>query len=124
MMDTLGCLIDVERDAMTSFFWTFAILTLAGGAIGFVQAHSMPSLIMGGVFSGLLAVATQAIQNQHRWGLLMMIGVSATLDAFFSYRLATTGKLMPALPMIVLSLVAIGLSVKALSASTPKPGDA
>lgn len=73
----------------------YALLILAGGAIGHVQAKSLTSLIMGIVFGALLLGSAFTLFRKKeigRWSSLILV---VLLDAFFTYRFTLTHKFMP-----------------------------
>lgn len=76
---------------------------VGGGVMGYVKAGSMPSLIMGAIFgSSLIASGLAMSRGVSGWPLTLAVLTASFLTLFFGYRLFSTGKLMPALPMIVL----------------------
>jgi uncharacterized membrane protein (UPF0136 family) len=87
--------------------FTYGILAIIGGIIGYVQARSQVSLISGSV-SGLLLILAAYFQLQGQsWGLILAAVVTAVLVVVFAGRLAKTRKLMPAGLMTGLGVLAL-----------------
>ncbi|MBD2445971.1 hypothetical protein H6G76_02135 [Nostoc sp. FACHB-152] len=87
--------------------FTYGILAIVGGIIGYVQARSQVSLISGSV-SGLLLILAAYFQLQGQsWGLILAAVVTAVLVVVFAGRLAKTRKLMPAGLMTGLGVLAL-----------------
>ena len=100
--------------AVTSFL--YGALVLAGGWMGFKKAGSRPSLVSGATSGALLFVAAALSLSGNRAGLELGMAVAFVLLAFFGYRLARSGKFMPAGLMVAASLAALALFY--LSSST------
>ena len=113
-----------QMNAIKVFYFVFGALTLVGGIMGFVKAHSLASLIAGGV-SGLLLIVAGVIfsGNQQTAGILAIV-VSIALVGFFGKSLladksdktpeqikASRGR---AIPMLVLSSISVVLSAVVL----------
>ncbi|MEI6714122.1 MAG: TMEM14 family protein [Verrucomicrobiota bacterium] len=93
------------------YFYLFAALTAAGGLMGYLKAHSMASLIAG-VSSGLLlAVAGYLMPVKTTPGIIVGLVTSLLLLGRFLPAYLKKGAVMPAVPMIILSSIAILLSV-------------
>ena len=84
------------------FNFVFGLLVVAGGVIGYVKAHSLPSLAAGLFFGNLLMVSIWL-----KWGNYLADIVSISLLIFFIMRLINTGKFMPAVLIIVLASMCI-----------------
>lgn len=92
----------------------YGVLTVIGGIIGYLQAHSQVSLLSG-IISGLLLFAAAYLQLQgNAWGLFLAIGVTAALVIFFALRLARTRKFMPAGLMTILGMLSLAVLVNQL----------
>ncbi|WGV23680.1 TMEM14 family protein [Halotia branconii] len=92
----------------------YGILALIGGIIGYIQAHSQVSLLSGTI-SGLLLIFAAYFQFQgQNWALILAVGVTVVLVAFFAFRLAKTRKFMPAGLMIILGTLALAVMVNQL----------
>ena len=85
----------------------YAALVILGGAIGFVKAKSLPSLVMGEISGLALVAAAYALGNGLPWGLPLAIVLSAFLLTFFSLRFLRTRAFMPGGLMAILSLLAL-----------------
>jgi len=84
----------------------FAFLVLAGGTIGYLKRGSLPSLIAGVVFSGIIAFgATQTSVNpKNIWVVLV---ASVALASVMGSKFFKGGKFMPAGLVFVLSVMNI-----------------
>ena len=87
----------------------YGLLVLGGGIIGYTASGSMASVIAGGVFGlGLLASGVGVLRSKDM-GFLMAPILTVLLTAFFGYRFAQSGELMPSGLMAALGLVALTL---------------
>lgn len=93
------------------FFFVFAALTALGGVMGFVKANSKASLIAGVVSGLLLAVSGWLMPTRTTVGCVMGIVVSLLLIGRFLPAYIKKGVAMPALPMVILSVIGIGLAI-------------
>jgi uncharacterized membrane protein (UPF0136 family) len=85
----------------------YALIILIGGIIGHVKAESMASLIMGVAFGiTLLAMSIATFKNKD-WGYYIALILVFILDAFFTYRLAHTGRFMPSGMLCLISLAVL-----------------
>lgn len=85
--------------------WTYVVLLVVGGLIGFFKAKSKVSLIMSVVFAAALSLcAAGVIVQPYAIDVLL-----AVLLVVFGMRLAKTKKFMPAGLMLVVTLVALAL---------------
>ena len=89
----------------------YGVLVCAGGIIGYLTAHSIASLAMGGLFGAALLICAAAMLKSKLVAYYASMGLSATLSAFFIYRFLQTWKIMPAGFMAVVSLVVLGALV-------------
>ncbi|EEQ98148.1 transmembrane protein 14, putative [Perkinsus marinus ATCC 50983] len=82
----------------------YALLLIVGGAIGFVQAKSKPSLIAG-TLSGVLVFAAAELGSSYDnlTGLFCLAAIALILTVFFYSRYVKTRKFMPAGLMCVIS---------------------
>lgn len=85
------------------FVSLYAFLVAAGGCIGCFIAGSIPSLVAGLLFGLLILINALRMFKGSIRGQQIAIIQAITLGSFFVYRYQSTGKLMPALPMITLS---------------------
>lgn len=97
------------------YFFVFAALTAAGGLMGFLKAGSKPSLIAGVVSGILLALAGNWLSSKTTLGAVMGVVVSVLLLGRFLPAYLKKGVVMPAVPMILLSVVGLVLGVLVLS---------
>ncbi len=87
--------------------WTYIVLLVVGGLIGYLKAGSKPSLIASVSFAAVLslcALRVRAIFLPHVADLLL-----AALLVIFALRLSKTKKFMPSGLMLVLTLVTLVL---------------
>jgi uncharacterized membrane protein (UPF0136 family) len=101
-------------NAARLYFYIFGALTAAGGLMGFLKAQSKASLIAGAVSGLLLAVSGYLIPVKTTPGLVMGMVVSLLLLGRFLPAYLKKGVAMPAVPMIVLSVVGIVFAIVAL----------
>lgn len=93
----------------------YALLILLGGMIGFAKAHSLPSLIMGSLFAGILIVCSFLMFKGVHWAYPVSATMTLFLLAFFSYRFYMSLKWMPAGIMVIASLLTLLLLYKPFS---------
>lgn len=84
------------------YLLAFGLVTVLGGAMGYVKANSLASLIAGGVSGGLLLVAGWLVSRHLAAGALLALAVSLALLGRFTPALAR-GKRLPAIYMVPLS---------------------
>lgn len=84
----------------------YSALMLVGGVMGYTQAKSVWSLIVGIASSIILDVAFVLTKQSGRNGYLLGSVTAFALAAFFVYRIVDTGKFMPAGGLCALSVVA------------------
>jgi uncharacterized membrane protein (UPF0136 family) len=98
---------------MTAYYYIlFGILCIIGGALGYARARSKASIITGGISGALLILA--GILGKGVASYTIAIVVSILLLAHFGRSYLAGRKPMPAIPMILLSLLCIGLTVRHL----------
>lgn len=99
---------------MSSTPWVvivYGCLLLVGGMMGFVKAHSWPSLVMGSLSALLMIIAGAAMFKKSVLAYFVACTVSFCLALFFGYRFYNTYKIfhtfkfMPAGMMGVISLI-------------------
>ncbi len=84
----------------------YALLLMAGGAIGFLKAGSRPSLIAG-VSSGLMALACLGLTfSRPVAGFWAGVVLASLMAVVFAIRLRKTGKFMPSGMLLGMSAVA------------------
>ena len=85
--------------------WTYVVLLVVGGLIGFLKAKSKVSLIMSVVFAAALSLcAAGVIVQPYAIDVLL-----AVLLVVFGIRLAKTKKFMPAGLMLIVTLATLAL---------------
>ena len=102
-------------DLVRIYYFIFGALTIAGGVMGFVKAHSKASLIAGGVSGVLLLLAGWLVREKIYVGLGLGLVVSLALAGRFVPAFLETKKVMPAGMMSVLSVIGIVLTAVALA---------
>ncbi len=81
----------------------YGILMLGGGIMGYVKAHSKPSLIMG-ILSGILVfIGVYLLGCNVKTGITLVTALSAVLTVVFLLRLLKTQAFMPAGMLLLLS---------------------
>lgn len=100
--------------AAAIYLIVFGVLTFAGGVMGFVKAKSRASLIAGGIAGAFLVGSGWLARGGDVNGLRVGLALSVALAVRFGRAYAQSRKTMPAVPMIVLSIVGIALTAAAL----------
>lgn len=85
----------------------YAFMLLAGGIMGYTQAHSLPSLTAGIVSSFLLIICALGINKRSTLAYTMAMLITLGLTLFFGYRFAVTSKFMPAGMMVITSALVL-----------------
>lgn len=101
-------------DVTKIYYFVFGILTIAGGAMGYVKAQSMASLVAGGVSGLLLIAAGVLIATKTQAGLILGLLISIALAGRFIPAFLKTSAFMPAGLMSVLSVIGIALTILSL----------
>jgi uncharacterized membrane protein (UPF0136 family) len=96
-----------KMEAAKIYFIIFGLLTIAGGVVGYVKAGSVASIIAGSITGVLLLVAAFVMPEHRVAGLATALIVSLLLAAYFVRKYLSTGVLMPAGMMSVLSIIGI-----------------
>jgi uncharacterized membrane protein (UPF0136 family) len=89
------------------YFILFGVLTIAGGIFAYVKVGSMASIIAGSIAGILLLVAGFLLSAQPTWGLGTALIVSLLLFGYFIPKYLSTGRVMPAGMMSVLSVIGV-----------------
>jgi uncharacterized membrane protein (UPF0136 family) len=100
-------------DVTQIYFFVFGALTIIGGVIGYVKAHSVPSIVAGAITGILLLVAGYLLPQNRTAGLVTALIVSLLLAAQFVPKFIRTGKVMPAGLMSILSVIGIVVAIVA-----------
>jgi uncharacterized membrane protein (UPF0136 family) len=87
-----------------SFYLFFGIIAILGGALGYARAKSRASLIAGAI-AGALLIISGLLPAPVAFFLALI--VSVLLLAHFGRSYLAKRKPMPALPMIILSILCI-----------------
>ena len=90
-------------------FWTYIILLLAGGLMGFFKAGSKVSLVTSAVAAALLVLTRLHGIFQPAFGRNLATVIMALLLVVFAVRLAKTKKFIPSGLMLVLTAVVLAL---------------
>ncbi|MER3412993.1 MAG: hypothetical protein C4341_01910 [Armatimonadota bacterium] len=90
---------------LTIAVFVYSTLVIIGGVFGYVKAGSVPSLVASILAGGLLDVAAIISIRNETAGFSIAAVVTLALAAFFGYRLAQTGNLMPSVPALILSVL-------------------
>jgi uncharacterized membrane protein (UPF0136 family) len=102
-------------DLTKIYLFIFGVLTIGGGVMGFVKAHSNASLIAGGVSGALLLVAGYLIgSGKVQPGLILGLVLSLALAGQFVPKFLSTHKFMPAGMMAILGVIGLVLTVLSL----------
>jgi len=100
-------------EAAKIYFIIFGLLTIAGGVVGYVKAGSVASIIAGSITGILLLVAAFVMPEHRVAGLATALIVSLLLAAYFTRKYLSTGAVMPAGIMSVLSIIGIIVAIVA-----------
>jgi uncharacterized membrane protein (UPF0136 family) len=90
-------------------FWSYILLLLAGGLIGFFKAGSKVSLITSAVAAALLILTRLSGVFQASFARNLSLVIMALLLVVFAVRLAKTKKFVPSGLMLVLTVVVLAL---------------
>ena len=95
------------------YFLIFGLLTIAGGVVGYVKVGSFISIIAGAISGALLLIAAFLLPEHRAAALIIGLAVSLLLAIQFLPKFASTGKIMPAGAMTLLSVIGIFLALAA-----------
>jgi uncharacterized membrane protein (UPF0136 family) len=90
---------------LQALYFLFAAITIVGGALGYARAGSKVSALAGGISGFLLIMAGLLVPGPIAYTIALL--VSAALLTHFGRSYLAKKKPMPALPIIVLSLICI-----------------
>ncbi|HTV41096.1 MAG TPA: TMEM14 family protein [Candidatus Sulfotelmatobacter sp.] len=90
-------------------FWSYDILLLIGGLIGFFKSGSKASLITSAVAAALLILTRLPGVFQPSFGRGLANVIMAALIVIFAWRLTKTKKFMPNGLMMILTVVVLFL---------------
>ena len=94
-------------EAAKIYFIVFGVLTIAGGIVGYIKAGSAASIIAGAITGILLLIAAFVMPEHRVAGLVTALIVSLLLAAYFIRKYLSTGAVMPAGMMSILSVIGI-----------------
>jgi uncharacterized membrane protein (UPF0136 family) len=94
-------------EAAKIYFVVFGLLTIAGGIVGYAKAGSMASIIAGAITGVLLLVAAFLLPEHRVAGLATALIISILLAAQFVPKFLSTGRVMPAGIMSLLSVIGV-----------------
>ena len=95
------------------YFIIFGLLTIVGGVIGYVKAGSTASIVAGGISGIALIIAAWLMPGNVVLGLAIAGVVSILLAGRFIPAFMSTGKIMPAGMMAILSLIGVVMAIVA-----------
>ncbi len=101
-------------EATKIYFFLFAVLTIAGGIVGYVKAGSVASVIAGSITGVLLLVAVFLLPQHRGVGLATALVISLVLAGQFVPKFLHTGRAMPAGMMSILSVIGVITAIVAL----------
>ena len=90
----------------------YGVLMFGGGFMGYVKAGSKMSLIMGTVSAIVIIVGLYLSKANTQMGYGLISAMSALLVVTFIIRLVKTGSFMPSGMLVILSIIAVVVSVK------------
>lgn len=105
-------------ETMALLLLIYGIVIAAGGVMGYVSAKSAASLVSGGIAGVIVVSGALLAARGNQLGYVVDLAAAIALVIFFAYRLVTTGKMVPAVPSLVLSLGAIVVAILALRRPT------
>ena len=95
------------------YFIIFGLLTIVGGVIGYVKAGSTASIVAGAISGIALLAAAFLLPNNVALGLIIAGVVSIALAGRFIPAFMSTGKVMPAGLMAILSVIGVIVAIVA-----------
>ncbi len=102
-----------------ALLYVYGVILIVGGVIGYAKAKSVPSLVAGGV-SGLIAIFIGYRYPWHYAPEAALI-LSLVLLIIMGRRYLKTGKFMPALLVVILSIIVAIAQIYVLL--VPGPGN-
>ncbi|XP_057336957.1 transmembrane protein 14C [Microplitis mediator] len=84
--------------------FAYAVSVAGGGVLGYIKSKSIPSLAAGLLFGTILGYGAYQTSQDPR-NCAVLLGSSATLGGMMGYRYYSTGKIMPAGVIAVISAV-------------------
>jgi uncharacterized membrane protein (UPF0136 family) len=97
---------------LTKYYWIFfGVLCAIGGAMGYLKAGSLISLIAGGICGLTLIYAGFRSITAPRLASILALIVSLVMLSRFIPTYIEKRKPMPAIPVIALSVISVGFAV-------------
>lgn len=96
----------------------YALLVIVGGAIGYLAAGSIPSLVASAIIGSLLLLASIALFRNRPWGLWVALAMTLFVTGFFTWRFFTTFAWIPLIMIAISCLAFAGLWKNRLAEST------
>ena len=90
-------------------FWSYVVLLLIGGLIGFFKGHSKVSLITSAAAAAVLILTRLPGVFQHTFARDLSNVVMAVLLVVFAIRLAKTKRFLPSGFLLLLTVVVLAL---------------
>ena len=97
----------------------YGILMLGGGVMGYVKAHSKPSLIMGIISGILIFIGVYLLGSNAKTGMMLVTTVSGMLTMVFLLRLLKTQAFMPSGMLLLLSAAVLIFCISQLQNIKP-----
>lgn len=92
----------------------YGFIVLIGGLIGYFNAGSTVSVVMGSTSAALLFLAAGMIYYGYAFGLTLLFLLSLLLSFLFVYRFSCSGAWIPSGVMTVVSLVVLAIAISNL----------
>ena len=92
----------------------YGVLMLGGGFMGYAKAGSKMSLIMGTVSAIVIFTGLYLSKANTKMGYGLISAMSTLLVGTFIIRLVKTGSFMPSGMLVILSIIAVIVSIKQL----------
>jgi len=93
----------------------YGILSIAAGIVGFFKTDTFITLTICVVSGGILIFASNLIGGANFKGVIIALITSFLLGLFFSLKYTKYGVMMPTGIMTIISMLALGFSVYALT---------
>lgn len=88
---------------------SYSILLFIGGFIGFLTKHSLPSLVMGSIFSLSLLFSAVLLLSYRKGGIYLSFFLLLLLEGFFALRYILSFQLLPSGLMFFLTTITLFL---------------
>lgn len=107
---------------MQTLYIVYAVLLLLGGVMGYARAKSLPSLIVGFVAADLSLAAVWLLHHHPRAAMGLEALISLFIGIFFLRRYQTTRKPMPAMPVVLFSVIVLVATLLHYAQAASHPG--